>query len=212
MYTSNLPQIRALAQKDYLTKVLKAMERELAFINLVLARAPKERPEEVYGKLIPARKKYVTPVLLDDEEYARRWQAEPYNENPYEPGEKVFATKRGEMVRSKSEAMIADSYYDMGIPYKYDYPVKVQNGKTKYVDFLVLDMRRRQVYYHEHLGLLDDPSYVKKNMIKLREYRAVGIYTGKNLILTQETKDCPLNMSLFRNNMAELFGVDREKE
>ena len=34
----------------------------------------------------------------------------------------------------------------------------------------------------------------------------MGIYTGKNLILTQEIKNHPLDLHLFRENMKELFG------
>lgn len=198
--------IRALAQKEYFTKLLKSMERELRWIEDALKRYPEELPEEVYTKLIPARKNLVTPALLDDEEYAKRWQAESYAANPYRPEDKVFATKRGKRVRSKSEAMIADAYYDLGIPYKYDYPIEVPGGRRRYVDFLALDVHRRQVYYHEHLGRLDDPEYLADNMRKIQEYRAMGIYTGKNLILTQEIKNHPLDMHLFRENMKELFG------
>lgn len=55
-------------------------------------------------------------------------------------------------------------------------------------------------------ALLDDPEYLADNMRKIQEYRAMGIYTGKNLILTQEIKNHPLDMHLFRENMKELFG------
>ena len=43
----------------------------------------------------------------------------------YLPEEKKFATKRGELVRSKSEAMIADCYYELGIPYKNAQPINL---------------------------------------------------------------------------------------
>ena len=148
----------------------------------------------------------MTPLFVEGEDYAKLWQAQPFEENPYLPEEKLFSTKRGEKVRSKSEAMIADTYFDMGIPYKYDYPVEVGNGKKKYVDFAVLDVRNKRVIYHEHLGRMDDPAYVCKNMTKLNEYRRIGIFTGKNLILTTEIDGCPLDMASFRKNTAELFG------
>ena len=109
-------------------------------------------------------------------------------------------------MRSKSEAMIADAYYELGIPYKYEYPIEVSPGVTRFADFAVLDIRNRKVYYHEHFGLLDHPDYLKKSMRKLKEYRGVGIFTGKNLILTHEIDGCPLDMNLFRQNTAEFFG------
>ncbi len=197
---------RALAQKDYLNRLLKSIDSEEKAIERFLKSYPTQSPEDVFANLIPARKELVTPLFTEGEDAARLWLAQPFAENPYLPEEKMFATKRGENVRSKSEAMIADAYYDMGIPYKYDFPVDVGNGKTRYVDFTLLDVRNGRVIYHEHLGRLDDPVYLHKNMLKLDEYRRVGIFTGKNLILTTELEGCPLDMNLFRQNTAELFG------
>lgn len=204
--TNQVDLARDLAQKDYLTRLNRSIQAEKKVIGRFLENYPKYSPEDVFAKLIPARKELVTPLLAEDEDAAKIWMAEPFVENPYLPEEKQFATKRGELVRSKSEAMIADAYYDMGIPYKYDFPVKVGKGKTKYVDFVLLDVRNGRVFYHEHLGRLDDPEYLHKNMIKLEEYRRASIYTGKNLILTTEIDGCPLDMNQFRKNTAELFG------
>lgn len=197
---------RSLAQKDYLARLLKSIRKEIKAIETFLSNYPEPSPEEVYSNLISSRKALVTPLLGDDEAYAKWWQSQPYAENPTFPEDKKFATKRGDLVRSKTEAMIADAYYEMGIPYKYDYPIEIGKGKYRYMDFVMLDVRTGRLIYHEHLGLMDDPSYLHKNMVKLDEYRGLGIFTGKNLILTTETEDHPLNMNLFRKNTAELFG------
>ena len=197
---------RDLAQKDYNIKLVNSIKQEKKAIEAFLKGYPKISPEDTYAKLAPARKEKVEAAFMEGEDYARAWLAQPFEANPSFPEEKVFATKRGEFVRSKSEAMIADAYYDMGIPYKYDYPVEVEPGRYRYVDFAVLDVRNGKVFYHEHLGRLDDLSYLRKNMRKLKEYQAIKVFSGKNLILTMETEECPLDMSLFRKNMAELFG------
>lgn len=197
---------RKLAQKDYLERIAASAEREIAAICRALAMYPKEVPETVYYDLHPDRKALVQPLFLNDEDYVQWWLGETYRDNPIEPEEKCFSTKRGDLVRSKSEAMIADAYFDMGIPYKCEYPIDVGNGVTRFADFVILDIRNRKVYYHEHFGLLDRQDYLKKNMRKLKEYRGVGIYTGKNLILTHEIDGFPLDMNLFRRNIAELFG------
>ncbi|MCR5059170.1 MAG: hypothetical protein K6A81_11210 [Clostridiales bacterium] len=197
---------RELAQKDYLIKLLKSIRAEIKALERFMRNYPQPSPETVYSNLSSARKALVTPLLGDDEAYAEWWQAQPYAENSSFPEEKKYATKRGELVRSKSEAMIADAYFDLGIPYKYDYPVEIGKGKYRYVDFVLLDVRSGRLIYHEHLGRMDDPLYLHKNMIKLDEYRKIGIFSGKNLLLTTETEDHPLNMNLFRKNTAELFG------
>ena len=109
-------------------------------------------------------------------------------------------------MRSKIEAMIADMYYELEIPYKYDFPVRLFNNQVKYIDFALLHKITRKQYFHEHLGMLDKPGYFKDNMHKLELYRQSGIYVGKNLILTHETEDRPLNMNILRENTRELFG------
>lgn len=206
---SNLQLAKNLAQKAYLEKLLRAAQAEVRAIDQILKQDTFGKAEEVYTNLPSARKALVTPLLMDDAEYAKRWQAEIFEPNPYEPENRRYATKRGEYVRSKTEAMIADSYYDMGIPYKCDYPVQVGPSRYRYMDFVLLDVKHRKEIYHEHFGLLDDPQYLMDNLHKLSEYKNTGIFVGKNLILTHDLKDSPLDMNLFRKCIAEIFGIDQ---
>ena len=96
-------------------------------------------------------------------------------------------------------------FYALGIPYRYEASVKLKNGKTKYPDFTLLKLPERTEYYHEHLGILDDESYRMSNLIKLNEYAESQIFTGKNLILTFESVNAPLNIKVLRNNVKEIF-------
>ena len=197
-----------LAQKSYLQDLIRSIDEEIEVWEKCSDELPMSAPEEVYSKLSPERKSLVSPLVMTNEEYAAFWQAKKFVPNPYLPEEKKFATKRGELVRSKSEAMIADCYYELGIPYKCDFPVDVGNPKPRYVDFAALDVRSRKVIYHEHFGRMDKPDYVQKNLIKLDEYARVGIFPGKNLHLTFETETSPLDMNQERANLADLFGIE----
>ncbi len=196
---------KSLAQKNYLERLIRSAEEELSVLDRFLKSYGDYRPEDVYTKLSPARKKLVVPYLLDDEEYVRRWKEIKYEPNPFRREECIYETKQGDMVRSKSEAIIADIYYDLDIPYKYEFPVKLHDGTTKYVDFMALHVRKRERYYHEHLGLLDDPFYRKINMKKLDEYKRSGIFVGKNLILSHETEESPLDIRQMRKVLKEIF-------
>ena len=96
-------------------------------------------------------------------------------------------------------------YYELGIPYRYEAEVQLSNGKIKYPDFTLLNIRTREVIYHEHLGLMDDENYRKVNLIKLDEYRRNGIYLGKNLIITYEAEGCYLNIREIRDMCREII-------
>ena len=50
--------------------------------------------------------------------------------------------------------------------------------------------RKRQHDLHVYL---DDQEYARKAIRKIASYRSNGYYEGKNLILTFETADSPLN-------------------
>ncbi len=198
-----------LAQKGYLGMLVAECEQELLAIERALLILRKGDPEGVYSNLHPARRALVKPLMLTDDEFVRRWEAYEYEESDYHPEEKKFSTKKGDLVRSKSEAMIADMYYDLGIPYKYEFPLTMKSGTTYYVDFACLRIRDRTVLYHEHLGKMDDPGYVRRNMKKIDEYMKNGIFDGKNLILTMESESYPINMKVLRKNTIDIFGVLR---
>ena len=77
-------------------------------------------------------------------------EKENYNTNPYYPEQKVYPTKKDEMVRSKSEVMLADMYCEMGIPYRYEAELVLKNGKKRYPDFTLLKTGRVQKTWSIH--------------------------------------------------------------
>ncbi len=109
------------------------------------------------------------------------------------------------MVRSKSELLIADMYYELGIPYRYECALKLKNGKVKHPDFTLYHAGRRMVLYHEHLGRLDDEGYRLRNMKKLRQYEESEICLGKNLLVSWEAEKFPFNIQVFRKEIEEIF-------
>ena len=117
-----------------------------------------------------------------------------------------YDTRRGEKVRSKSEAILADMLYDLGIPYHYEKPLIINNGIVRYPDYTLLKVKTREEIYMEHFGLLENEEYRRGCLNKLDEYRKNGIYPGKNLILTYETSDNPLDIKGIKEMFKEIFG------
>ena len=87
----------------------------------------------------------------------------------------IHRTERGDLVRSKSELVIADKLHARGIDYAYEQPLTLSNGRTRYPDFTISDDARGVVFYWEHLGMLDDPAYVARWERKRAEYFECGI-------------------------------------
>ncbi|MBO4636973.1 MAG: hypothetical protein J5685_07490 [Clostridiales bacterium] len=204
----DLGLVRSVAQRGYNQKVISVAEKELSFLKRVVMRYP-TKPEDVYRQLDDARKALVEPVVLDDELYAQKWLEKPYVGRVIEKDVITFPTVNGERVISKSEKIIADSLYRLGIPYKYDCPLNLtgEDGRTqtKYPDFTTLNVKRRKEYYVEHLGMMDDPGYIERNLKKIELYERNGIYPGDNLILIHETSLRPLDVEIMERMLARFL-------
>ncbi|MFN8627509.1 MAG: AAA family ATPase [Candidatus Binatia bacterium] len=82
----------------------------------------------------------------------------------------IHRTARGEMVRSKSEVIIANALAAKGVDYAYERALTL-DGVTKYPDFTIEDMESGQTFYWEHCGMLHVPSYRRRWEEKLEWYR-----------------------------------------
>jgi hypothetical protein len=87
----------------------------------------------------------------------------------------IHRTERGDLVRSKSELVIADKLHARGIDYAFEQPLALEEGRVRYPDFTIADHARGVTFYWEHLGMLDDPGYRSRWERKRQEYAKAGI-------------------------------------
>ncbi len=199
--------VRALAQKHYNKHFLYAARTEMGKIERAMQQLDGHDAKDIYNKLPEERKLMVKPYIQTTKMVAEEWQKQPFEASSYEPKEKIYRTKRGEMVRTKSEEILADLLFDLGIPYRYEQLLYLKGGVMKAPDFTLFDAETRKIFYWEHFGLLEDRSYLIRNLKKVDTYRLNGIYTGKNLIITHEATGVPLDIPGIRNMLKEIFRV-----
>ena len=185
--------IKGLAQKEYAQKLCRAIQKELRALERCLKDMPAVSPENVYPRLPEFRQNLVVPVIEPDNLFLERWMSVSYQGKPFAEDFPEFLTDRGERVRSKSEVIIANLLLKEGIPYRYEYPLKLWGLGTVYPDFTVLNIRLRKEIYWEHQGMMDDPEYADQAVRKMKYYYRNGYYPGDRLILTSETKMYPIN-------------------
>ncbi len=125
----------------------------------------------------------------------------------------IHRTERGDMVRSKSEVIIADHLANKGVPYGYERPLTIE-GITKYPDFTIEDMESGLTYYWEHCGMLHVPYYRRRWEEKLSWYRTHGILPreeggGENgtLIITRDASNESIDSAKITNLIEEVFDV-----
>lgn len=200
-YLSDLKFVSIIVRNNYAKIMLQKGMRELKQIDALIKTYNTIAVDDIYKNLHPGRQVLIEPIMLDDDKYAEEWLANAEiqrlsnlekKQNTY-PNQFPILTENQEVVRSKSEKIIADKLKLMRIPYVYEQPLHLGNT-TKYPDFTVLNKITRRVFYWEHMGLLDQEDYCENALSKLAVYSKNGIWPGKNLIVTYETKHYPLDV------------------
>ena len=191
---NNTELIRRLVQKDLINSAIKKARNEAQVLQSIIAKYPCDVLEDLYDNLPESRKKYASPLILNNEQYAQYWLSIPYKPKPFREGDPEFYTQKGERVRSKSEVIIADRLYAKGIPYKYECPLKV-GKKIIHPDLTILRLSDRKILYHEHCGRMGNTSYAEDMICRINDYGKAGIYCGDRLFLTFESADQPFDLS-----------------
>ncbi|HEY1388532.1 MAG TPA: AAA family ATPase [Ktedonobacterales bacterium] len=102
------------------------------------------------------------------------------------PRSLVHCTPGGQLVRSKSELVIANMLEHMGIPYRYEAEFFGENEPGRRLpDFTFATPDGRRIIW-EHLGMLHRPEYALGWQEKRRWYEKNGIIEDVNLFTTRE--------------------------
>lgn len=106
----------------------------------------------------------------------------------------IHHTTRGELVRSKSEVIVANLLNAKQVDYSYEQQIELDGVPTgKFPDFTIEDDDSGVTYYWEHLGMLGNVGYKRRWEEKERWYLAHGILhwdapekTRRRLITTRD--------------------------
>ena len=129
----------------------------------------------------------------------------------------IYLTENGDLVRSKSEWIIADKLKAAGIKYQYEQPL-VLDGIERLPDFTIRDEDAGTVWYWEHNGMLSDDEYRKRWERKEAAYRKAGILRlpipetddgrAGTLLVTEEHEGIGLDLNTILANVKVILGRD----
>ena len=192
----------SILQRRYDEHLLKCCQKEHAVIGRFLKEYRPEAINEFIRAIPISRKAFLDLKYISEEQFEAQTAAlaeERYKrfENSH-PVSDRFVTERGEAVRSKSELIIANMLVRSGLQYYYELPMELSGGSCLFPDFTIVDKDQRRLIYWEHFGMTDEFSYASKMAAKLAVYERNGIFPGDRLIMTMESRDCPLDVGLIR--------------
>ena len=152
----------ALAEKGYFLKIKPIIEKQLIALKRFSEEYRSQEIDYEYDRLCEARKTLMNPIQRSTQLILERWNNEVYEPNNKYPDRLRYETDNGELVRSKSELIIANALAreKEHLLYKYERPVKIMtNGaeQVSYQDFTVLNIRTGKITFWEHTGSLSYP-------------------------------------------------------
>lgn len=205
----NYSLVQKLAQKHYFSMLKPVLKKRIKVLKDFLQSFHPGELEQVYDNLSDVRKALVVPCVVSKRECVRKWLEETYEGNPFYSENLKYRTEQGEMVRSKSEMIIANALYQNreNIRYKYECPLKlVADGteKTIYPDFTVMNIHTGRITYFEHAGRMDEPYYAGEFVKKMHLYISNDLLPGRDVVMTFETLAHPLDMMTVKKVVAEI--------
>ena len=181
----NRPFAMLLAKKKYLKRMKRDKENELKCANYYIRHRSSQRHLELLSPDSPYSELLLDKELLD-------WENAEYPKSEEYPEDLTVKAPKGEFVRSKSEAMIAQVLYDNHIPYRYE-NIHIIDGQEIATDFTILHPKTRKIMLWEHFGKVDDHKYRCNMLRKLNHYFRDGYLPDRDIIFTFEDSKTPLN-------------------
>lgn len=177
----------------YAVTIHKAQGSQFSITLVVVPNpCPLLSPELLYTALTRHRNRTVLFVQGDPTDLrllASPWQSETGRRltclfrppDPFETpegrvldGAHIHRTANDEMVRSKSEVIVANTLRSLGVAYLYEETLRMSDGSIRSPDFTIARPHDPPVYW-EHLGMLDQAGYRADWEAKLAWYASHGI-------------------------------------
>ena len=186
--------IKPYANAKYAKKVLPVLTANLNAAESFLAQHTGLEELEAAERFDPAFIPYCSDVYVPKDQIILEWMQSKGPEVPRYGGEPMVMTARGDCVRSKSEAIIANLLHANGLAYLYEKPLYLDKKYyAVFPDFTVLRLRDMKEIYWEHFGMMDDPDYLNTALKKISDYISNGMIPGRDLICTFESSQIPLS-------------------
>jgi hypothetical protein len=216
----------------YALTVHKAQGSEFQNVFLVLPRSPLMVTRELLYTALTRQKTKVVVLLQGSATDLHRFSSHRYSAaacrltnlfGPPKPIEfkgkfleerLIHNTTRGELVRSKSEVIVANLLHAKGVNYEYEQELVIDGVPAdKFPDFSIEDDDTGVTYYWEHLGMLGDRGYKQRWQDKLQWYRDQGILPHEEgggpkgtLIISRDDPKGGIDSSLINRLIEEVLG------
>ncbi|MFL8951934.1 hypothetical protein ACWOAQ_02920 [Helcococcus kunzii] len=192
---------KVLCKKSYYEKLKKIITKQMNYLKYFPMRYNYKNIENVYNNLAPERKALINPIEPSLEQFIMEWKNKYFTPLSFRKEEKQFITNNKELVRSKSEKILADLFSSYNLIYKYECPLFLDKYDPIYPDFTFICPYTKREIYWEHFGMMDNPEYAIKAIEKIRYYAKHEILLGDRLFVSFETIKKPLDVDTVKKTI-----------
>lgn len=189
---------KQLARKKYLKQEMKMLKKNMDILKGISGDYITPSKQEILNTMSRVYSKLPAEIYDNNiKKEVQIWASQPYERDLRYEEYNTIPTFTGTKVKSKSERDIFEMLHRNGRPPRYeqilhirgyelapDFTVPIEYVGDTETSIDIIDGMK--VVFWEHLGLMSNPRYRKTFRWKLDEYESVGIYPGKNLIITFE--------------------------
>lgn len=192
--------IDKLVYADYLREQIFTAKHNIALLNDLLKKSLSSNTEDIIKQLSKASQERIQTNKSINFDYMKQWEHEAYEKLTEFPDGLKHMTTKGYCVRSKSEAIIVNMLHAYGIPFRYEMRMSFNDdeGYPLYPD-IVIQLPDGSLIIWEHLGLMNEYNYVKRQIKKIQAYYQNGFCYGHNLIITSDDGNGNLNTLDIKN-------------
>lgn len=196
--------LRNIAADRYRIEKARILETNISTLETVLKKLCDYDDLSVIDKMPKAHRTAVG--LLRDTSFK---EGVIQSENPRYRNGLVIEASDGLKLRTKGELNLYETLKSYGLNVRYEKKLILNekqilpNGNIRnkeievYPDFTIIFPEGFRFFW-ELNGLYDDPAYRRDQFSKINLYYDNGIYMPKNLIVTMESADKPLNLVIIR--------------
>lgn len=205
--------VKKLILKGIFKRLKPILHKRIKLLNQMIEEFSHDKVDQVFDELAEDKKAVIGGMAFTNKQKVKLWKEKSYQGKGFLDNDTFYITNSKIKVRSKSEKILADMFDSYGLVYKYEYPLKLGDGRVIYPDFTFLSPETGNKIYWEHFGMLDNPDYANQLIKKLESYNKQGIIQGENLILTFESSKNSLDFELARQLIKKHFNskIDQVK-
>ena len=201
----NRELVEKLQLRRYLEKMIAAIDHNERYLRELWENYRPVAPEDVLESLPETYRNRRLPALEGQGLDLRMWEEADYEQTTWHREHKVHHTAKGDMVRSKSELIIANMLYERGIPYHYEEVLHMPDGGYLVPDFTIGVRDTGRLVYLEHCGMLSDEKYRRDYLRKMERYCIAGFRPWVDVYFTFDNANGALDTDKIGKMMDAMF-------